>query len=170
MSKITLWDEVPKSIWNSGQEGVPLVSLAAQERERDLLKFAGPTAPATFKKVCAWCGAGQAQVNPGDLVTHGICGACAALMEGESYMRDEAIFRMRTQERLVVVAASQKKDNPDLVVCHACLGGRGNNGRYPHEPRVFLVPAAEYETRGRFGFIIDPARHPELRHADARAA
>ena len=27
--------------------------------------------------VCAWCGAGQEKVRPGDRVSHGICGGCA---------------------------------------------------------------------------------------------
>jgi hypothetical protein len=29
------------------------------------------------KVVCAWCGAGQEKVRPGDRVSHGICDGCA---------------------------------------------------------------------------------------------
>jgi len=39
--------------------------------------------PDSFKKVCAWCGDGQDRVNPGDLITHGICQSCAILAQAE---------------------------------------------------------------------------------------
>ena len=43
-----------------------------------------------------------------------------------------------------------------MVEVVATLGGQhGNDGA----ERRFLVPAAEYETRGPFGFVIDEARH-----------
>jgi hypothetical protein len=43
-----------------------------------------------------------------------------------------------------------------MVEVVATLGGkRGNDGA----ERRFLVPAAEYEPRGPFGFVIDEARH-----------
>ena len=87
------------------------------------------------------------------------------LREGESYMRDDELFRERTRNSLVVVAALGRDDG--MVVCHACMGGRGKDGRYQGALRLFLVPKEEYKA-GRFGFILDPAKYREIE--DAKAA
>ena len=54
----------------------------------------------------------------------------------------------------IVVAAINSSHSPGFVECVAKLGGE----RRSREERRFLIPKTEYEI-GRFGFVIDPARH-----------
>jgi hypothetical protein len=85
------------------------------------------------------------------------------LKEGESYIRDEELFKARTRSQWVVVAAVGQDDG--TVLCNAYLGGRATKGWAHGEERIFLVPGSEYKTRGRFGFVIDLDRHQEIKKA-----
>jgi len=90
------------------------------------------------------------------------------LREGESYIRDDELFYARTQGQWVGVAAVGRDDG--LVQVHACLGGRGKDGRYQSALRLFLVSKEEYDTRGRFGFVVDLDRHEEVQGLGTKAA
>ena len=82
------------------------------------------------------------------------------LMPGESYKRDQQLFEQAHKGDMVVVscAGSWQKSVPDgYVLATATLGGNRLGAR-----REFLVPTAEYKQRGRFGFVIDSARHQEI--------
>jgi hypothetical protein len=54
----------------------------------------------------------------------------------------------------VVISAIRSDQDPGMTECVATLGG---NRRGP-EQRRYLVPSDEYDP-GRFGFVIDEARH-----------
>ena len=99
---------------------------------------------------------------------------------GESHVRDQRTFFAEhandwvttaalaadpgTVERIVrddgvtgglrLVQAEQK-----MVKVWARVGGRHATGP---ETRAFLVPASDYATRGRFGFIVDPDHYEEV--------
>lgn len=88
------------------------------------------------------------------------------LKEGESYMRDNYLFRERTKDKMVTVSALDQ--NNDFVLCYACTGGLGHDWKYRGPLRLFLIPTEEYKTKNRFGFIIDPERHREVLQADER--
>jgi len=81
------------------------------------------------------------------------------LREGESYSKDEHIWREKHKNDLIVVAASRELDS-DLVECHVVRGGRDERGNYASNERyIYLVPEDEYEV-GRFGFVIeDPQKY-----------
>lgn len=81
----------------------------------------------------------------------------------DSFIRAEQEFGVQHAGDWVVYSAcgDWKEGVPKgMVECSAGLGMRGN--RLPEPTRVFLVPAEEYDQRGRFGFVIDLARHEEL--------
>lgn len=78
------------------------------------------------------------------------------LIEGESYKRDEAIFRDCTKNDYVVISAIGRADG--LVDCTATLGGV----RDFSEARNFLVSQAEYNERGKYGFVIDTDKHADI--------
>lgn len=85
------------------------------------------------------------------------------LLPGQSRVKDERAFYAEHADDLIVSTAfgdwhSNVPQGKVGVV--ARVGGRGN-GSVTSE-RYFLVPAEEYEARGRFGFVIDPARHEEI--------
>lgn len=99
---------------------------------------------------------------------------------GESYVRDEQLFYAEhaddwvttaalaadpgTVERIVrddgvtgglrLIPAEQA-----MVKVWARVGGRRASAP---ETRAFLVPAADYATRGRFGFVLDPDKYKEV--------
>lgn len=82
---------------------------------------------------------------------------------GGSFKRDEAAFYQEHAEDWLAVAASGDWADwvpSGMVGVTAVQGGRE---RDPHliRQRVFFVPVAEYQARGRFAFVIDPARHQE---------
>ena len=82
------------------------------------------------------------------------------LKEGESYMRDDHLFRERTKNKMVVISAlADSKD--ELIQCTACIGGRDRKGRPCGPLHKYLVPREEYNDnkRGRFPFVIDPEKH-----------
>lgn len=78
------------------------------------------------------------------------------LQPGESRKKDEQAFRQKHAADWVVVSAITSDHEKGLVECIAKLGARHGIGT---EERRFLVPADEYNI-GRFGFVIDPDRHP----------
>jgi len=79
-----------------------------------------------------------------------------SLREGDSFKRDEAIFREYTKDKYVVISAIGRADG--LVDCTATPGGV----RDFSIARNFLVPDAEYANRGRYGFVIDTDRHSDI--------
>lgn len=65
----------------------------------------------------------------------------------------------------VTLSASRDADHPGMVRVTATPGGeRPTMGRSWADvgAREFLVPEDEYETRGRFGFVVDPDRHADV--------
>ena len=83
------------------------------------------------------------------------------LADGESYIKDERIFREKHKQDWVVISASQ---NPDkTITVFAAKGGRNSQGNWDKATeKQFLVPAEEYRARSPHGFVIDPARHSEV--------
>ena len=74
---------------------------------------------------------------------------------GESHQKDRRAFEVGHADDWVVIAAILSTYHAGMVEVIATRGGR----RDPHaEERRFLVPNAEYEV-GRFGFVVDEARH-----------
>ena len=78
---------------------------------------------------------------------------------GESYAKDERIFKARHANDLIVVSAVTSKTRKGFVETTATVGGaRGFN-----DARTFFIPSADYEGRERFGFVIDdPAKYEEI--------
>ena len=82
------------------------------------------------------------------------------LAPGESHVKDERLFLERHAKDWVVISAISSDQHPGMVACIATIGGRrGEGGRPDPAERRYLVPAEEYDQRGQFGFVIDPARH-----------
>lgn len=79
-----------------------------------------------------------------------------SLEPGESIGRDRRDFERRHADDWVVVSAISSSHHAGMVEVVAVLGGR--QGAHAMERR-FLVPAAEYQARGSFGFVIDEERH-----------
>jgi hypothetical protein len=76
------------------------------------------------------------------------------LLAGESRVKDERRFRRDHADRWVVISASRSADHPGMVECLASRAGLRRHGEF----RGFLVASGEYDP-GRFGFVIDEARH-----------
>ncbi|HUV68843.1 MAG TPA: hypothetical protein VMW15_04220 [Terracidiphilus sp.] len=86
------------------------------------------------------------------------------LLPGESYKRDQALFDEENKDKLVATCAWgdwHKQVPADMVGVFATKGGSRNPERDNSTDRYFLVPAAEYEARAHFGFVVDPSRHTE---------
>jgi len=82
------------------------------------------------------------------------------LAPGESHIKDQRLFHERHANDWVVISAICSDQHPGQVECVATIGGRrGHRGKPDPEERRYLVPKAEYDQRGKFGFVIDPARH-----------
>jgi hypothetical protein len=81
------------------------------------------------------------------------------VMPGESYIRDQDIFRMENRGRMVTLAASGRDDG--MVEVLAGRGGRLESGQYPAEVAKFLVPAGEYDM-GKHGFVVDESRYQRV--------
>lgn len=82
------------------------------------------------------------------------------LAEGESSSKDNASFLKQHSDDYIVTSAlgSWHKDVPDgMVGCLACKGGIRTA-----TATAWLVPKAEYQQRGKFGFVIDPKRHQQV--------
>lgn len=84
-------------------------------------------------------------------------------LAGKSCIYDEQCFRQQHANDLVVICAcgDWHEDCPrGMVLVTATLGGTRGSG----EPgaRSFLVPKEDYDKRGRFGFVLDPAKYQEV--------
>lgn len=79
------------------------------------------------------------------------------LAPGESVENDRRLFGEKHRHDWVVVSAIRSTEHPEMTDCIARLGGRRDHG----DERRFLVPSDEYAA-GRFGFVIDEARHLEV--------
>jgi hypothetical protein len=77
-----------------------------------------------------------------------------SLAPGESHVKDERKFERDHASDWIVISALPSAERRDFVDCVATIGGK----RESKSERRFLVPSDEYEV-GRFGFVIDPARH-----------
>ncbi|WP_027582175.1 hypothetical protein [Bradyrhizobium sp. Ai1a-2] len=77
------------------------------------------------------------------------------LQPGESREKDRRAFDHAHARDWVVVSAITSKHESGFVEVVATLGGKRGPGT---EERRFLVPSGEYHV-GRFGFVIDEARH-----------
>ncbi|MEH6953017.1 hypothetical protein V4R08_17495 (plasmid) [Nitrobacter sp. NHB1] len=77
------------------------------------------------------------------------------LQPGESHEKDRRAFERAHAQDWVVASAITSKHEPGFVEVVATLGGKRGAGT---EERRFLVPSDEYGI-GRFGFVIDEARH-----------
>jgi len=73
---------------------------------------------------------------------------------GQSNARDERLFAAEHVGDFVVASAIISMQNPGQI---EVLARRSRDGT----EKRFLVPAAEYEQRRKFGFAIDLARHPQ---------
>jgi hypothetical protein len=78
------------------------------------------------------------------------------LQPGESREKDRRAFEREHADHWVVVSAITSKQEKGFVEVVATAGGKRGPGT---EERRFLVPSDEYRM-GRFGFVIDPDRHP----------
>jgi hypothetical protein len=77
------------------------------------------------------------------------------LAPGESYEKDARAFARKHAGDWIVISALRSNHHPGKTEVIATIGGRRGE-RVPE--RRFLVPSDEYAT-GRFGFVIDEARH-----------
>ncbi|HEX5935078.1 MAG TPA: hypothetical protein VFY63_13015 [Pseudorhizobium sp.] len=80
------------------------------------------------------------------------------LAEGESWAKDRRAFDQRHAADHVVISAIFSDQHPGMTEVVAVVGG---DRRASDDERRFLVPSDEYAGRGRFGFVIDPARHAQ---------
>jgi len=80
---------------------------------------------------------------------------------GQSYVKDDRLFHEANKDRMIVISAAgdwQEGCPQGMVLCTATRGGSRAPGAYAARV-AYLVPAEEYETRSRYGFVIDEARH-----------
>lgn len=80
------------------------------------------------------------------------------LVDGESWARDRRVFDQRHAADYIVTSAIFSQQHPGMTEVVAAVPGDRRSG---DDERRFLVPSDEYAGRGRFGFVIDPARHAE---------
>lgn len=77
------------------------------------------------------------------------------LRPGESRTKDQRAFERDHANDWVVISAITSSHEKGFVECVATPGGKREDNT---QERRFLVPSSEYDI-GRFGFVIDPARH-----------
>lgn len=77
------------------------------------------------------------------------------LAAGESYEKDRRAFEAAHAEDWIVISALRSDHHPGMTEVVATRGGKRD---HHVDERRFLVPTTEY-TVGRFGFVIDEARH-----------
>ncbi|CAK02908.1 MULTISPECIES: DUF7007 domain-containing protein [Rhizobium] len=78
------------------------------------------------------------------------------LSAGESWLKDSAEFDRVHADDWIVISAIISSHHSGMTEVFA---KRGGNREPQREERRFLVPHEEYGRRGRFGFVIDLARH-----------
>jgi hypothetical protein len=91
------------------------------------------------------------------------------LSPGESYIKDEQIFRREHKDDYIGMSAygSWKAGvPPGFVGVFAGRGGRTAQGRFPEDTAWFLVPENEYDERSPFGFVIDENQHQRISPLD----
>lgn len=91
------------------------------------------------------------------------------LAPGESFKRDEELFRRMHQDDYVSMAAyGDWKEGvpPGFVGVFAGRGGRTPQGSFPADTAWFLVPEEEYHDAPPFGFVIDEDRHRRIQPLD----
>ncbi|KQV41283.1 hypothetical protein [Rhizobium sp. Root1204] len=77
------------------------------------------------------------------------------LAPGESHEKDRRTFELEHAGDWIVISALRSEQHAGMTEVIATIGGvRASRA----EERRFLVPSDEYAV-GRFGFVIDPARH-----------
>ncbi|WP_409518779.1 DUF7007 domain-containing protein [Rhizobium laguerreae] len=76
------------------------------------------------------------------------------LAPGESHEKDRRAFEREHAGDWIVISALRSEQHAGMTEVIATIGGV----RATDEERRYLVPSDEYEV-GRFGFVIDPARH-----------
>ncbi|MBY3327399.1 hypothetical protein HFO02_28145 [Rhizobium laguerreae] len=76
------------------------------------------------------------------------------LAPGESHEEDRRAFERGHAGDWIVISALRSEQHAGMTEVIATIGGV----RATDEERRYLVPSDEYEV-GRFGFVIDPARH-----------
>jgi hypothetical protein len=76
------------------------------------------------------------------------------LRPGESHKKDRRDSERDHAIRWVVISAIRSDHHPGMTECVDTLGG----DRRAAEQRRYLVPSDEYDA-GRFGFVINEARH-----------
>jgi hypothetical protein len=85
-------------------------------------------------------------------------------------LAEEKFFKDHENDWVVVSAISSEEDRGSVIATATIGGIRGgvrDGEAFTSEQREFLVPKVEYERRGRTGFVIDLARHPEINPAPA---
>jgi hypothetical protein len=80
------------------------------------------------------------------------------LEPGESYAKDQREFAVRHEQDLIVVSASLLQGDGTTVVAFATRGGVRKSPEW-EEGQTFHIARDEYDARGPYGFIIDPAKH-----------
>ena len=78
------------------------------------------------------------------------------LEPGESWTKDKTAFEQEHVFDWVVTSAIRSSLQAGMV---EVVARRSSAGISQDEESRFLVPSAEYETRGRFGFVIDEQQH-----------
>lgn len=78
------------------------------------------------------------------------------LEPGESWTTDKTAFEQEHGFDWVVASAITSSHHVGMI---EVVARRGSASTAQDEERRFLVPDTEYETRGRFGFVIDEQRH-----------
>ncbi|WP_083531358.1 DUF7007 domain-containing protein [Pararhizobium antarcticum] len=78
------------------------------------------------------------------------------LEPGESWSKDKAVFERTHVHDWVVASAITSTHHAGMV---EVVARRSRASTAQDEERRFLVPSSEYDTRGRFGFVIDGQRH-----------
>ena len=90
------------------------------------------------------------------------------LQPGQSQKRDERVFKAAHAQDWVVISAVGFTDEDGLERVRATASLGGEYSRYERgqqidvETKTFVVPRDEYQTRSKFGFVIDESRHPEF--------
>lgn len=85
---------------------------------------------------------------------------------GDSRAKDQIAFNVLHKKDYIVVSAIgdwHAGVPKGHVVVHASRGGRLESGALPKDSDWFVVPAAEYDDRSPFGFVIDESRHPRIK-------
>jgi|SRR5271165_777491 len=92
------------------------------------------------------------------------------LAPGESFIKDRRLFLQEHAADFIVISARTTADDASMVDVWAMLGGRPSDGRERRAEKRFRVTAAEYDARGRHGFVIDLGRHTEVTAAGVHLA